>query len=100
MHELTDSHPPPAGSDGRVVQRADAGRDRAHQRGEFLGRRSGWDAIGTVPERRSLENRAQTMVRTAPPTLPDPEKLKEMEDAERERLKALLDAFTLAGNVD
>ena len=60
--------------------------------------------------RRSLENRAkrledglqraQTLVQTAPPSIPDPEEIEEMEDAERERLEALLDAITLAGNAE
>ncbi|MCY4342461.1 MAG: helicase-related protein [Gammaproteobacteria bacterium] len=60
--------------------------------------------------RRSLENRArrledglqraQALVQNAPPSLPDPEELDEMEDADRERLEALLDAITLAGNAE
>ena len=67
-------------------------------------------ASSTYAMRRSLENRAkrleeglkhaQTLVRTAPPTLPDPEEMEEMEDAERERLEALLDAITLTGNAE
>ena len=67
-------------------------------------------ASSTYAMRRSLENRArrleeglkraQATARTAPPNLPDPEELEEMEDAERERLEALLDAITLAGNAD
>ena len=60
--------------------------------------------------RRSLENRArrleeglkraQTLAQSAPPSLPGPEELEEMEDAERERLEALLEAITLAGNAE
>ena len=67
-------------------------------------------ASSTYAMRRSLENRARrleeglkrarTIAQTAPPTLPDPEELEEMEDAERERLEALLDAVTLAGNAE
>ena len=67
-------------------------------------------ASSTYAMRRSLENRArrldeglksaQTLARTAPPTLPDPEEIEEMEDADRERLEALLDAITLAGNAE
>ena len=67
-------------------------------------------ASSTYAMRRSLENRArrleeglktaQTLARSAPPTLPDPEEIEEMEDAERERLEALLDAITLAGNAE
>ena len=60
--------------------------------------------------RRSLENRArrleeglnraQELLQTAPPTLPDLEELEEFEDAERERLERLLEAVTLAGNAE
>ena len=67
-------------------------------------------ASSTHAMRRSLENRAkrlddglqraQALVQTAPPSLPDPEELDEMEDADRERLEALLDAITLAGNAE
>ena len=67
-------------------------------------------ASSTYAMRRSLENRArplgeglkraQTMAQSAPPTLPDPEELEEMEDAERERLEAFLEAITLAGNAE
>lgn len=67
-------------------------------------------ASSTHAMRRSLENRAkrledglqraQTLVQTAPPSIPDPEEIEEMEDAERERLEALLDAITLAGNAE
>ena len=59
--------------------------------------------------RRSLENRARRLeeglkraehlVRTAPPDI-DWDDLDELEDAERERLERLLEAFTLAGNAD
>ena len=70
-------------------------------------------ASSTHAMRRSLENRAkrlskglqqaQDLVRTAPPTLPDPDELDELdelEDAERERLERLLDAITLTGNAE
>ena len=67
-------------------------------------------ASSTFAMRRSLENRArrlgeklkcaQTMVQTAPPTLPDPDELEEMEDEEREGFEALLDAITLADNAE
>ena len=67
-------------------------------------------ASSTCALRRSLENRArrleeglkraQDMARSAPPRLPDPDEIEEMEDAERERLEALLDAITLAGNAE
>ncbi len=67
-------------------------------------------ASSTHAMKRSLENRAkrledglqnaQALARTAPPTIPDPEEIEEMEDAERERLEALLDAITLAGNAE
>ena len=60
--------------------------------------------------RRSLDNRArrleeglkraQDLVRTAPPNIPDPEELEEFEDAERERLERMLEAITLAGNAE
>jgi superfamily II DNA or RNA helicase len=56
----------------------------------------------------SLENRArrleiglkkaQELASTAPPDLPDPEDLEEMDEGDRERLEALLEAITLAGN--
>ena len=36
----------------------------------------------------------------APPILPDPEDIEEMDDHERERLEEFLDAITLAGNAD
>ena len=37
---------------------------------------------------------------TAPPTLPDPEDIEEMEDTERERLEEMIEAITLAGNAE
>jgi superfamily II DNA or RNA helicase len=56
----------------------------------------------------SLENRAkrlelglkkaQEIARTAPPDLPDPEDLEEMDEGDRERLEAMLEAISLAGN--
>ncbi|MEK6716442.1 MAG: SNF2-related protein, partial [candidate division NC10 bacterium] len=65
-------------------------------------------ASSTYAMHRSLENRshrlqeglrrADELLRTAPPEIPDPEEIEEMEEAERERLEALLDAITLAGN--
>ncbi|MCY4157207.1 MAG: helicase-related protein [Gammaproteobacteria bacterium] len=67
-------------------------------------------ASSTHAMRRSLENRAkrledglqsaQALARTAPTAIPDPEEIEEMEDADRERLEALLDAITLAGNAE
>jgi superfamily II DNA or RNA helicase len=67
-------------------------------------------ASSTYAMRRSLENRArrleeglkraQDLARQAPPDLPDPDELDEMEDSERERLEAMLEAITLAGNAD
>ncbi len=67
-------------------------------------------ASSTHAMRCSLENRAkrledglqraQNLIQTAPPSIPDPEEIEEMEDAERERLEALLDAITLAGNAE
>ena len=67
-------------------------------------------ASSTRAMRRSLENRArrledglkraQDLVRQVPPDLPDPEDLDEMEDSERERLEAMLEAMTLAGNAE
>jgi superfamily II DNA or RNA helicase len=65
-------------------------------------------ASSTRAMRRSLENRvrrlqeglkhAQELARQAPPDLPDPEELEEMEDSERERLETMLEAITLAGS--
>jgi superfamily II DNA or RNA helicase len=56
----------------------------------------------------SLENRArrlelglkkaQEIARTAPPDLPDPEELEEMDEGDRERLEAMLEAVSLANN--
>jgi superfamily II DNA or RNA helicase len=67
-------------------------------------------ASSTHAMRRSLENRArrleeglkraQDMARLAPPELPDPEELEEMEENERERLEAMLEAVTLAGSAE
>ncbi|MBI4027458.1 MAG: DUF3883 domain-containing protein [Verrucomicrobia bacterium] len=67
-------------------------------------------ASSTYAMRHSLQNRvrrleeglklAQEMARNAPPDLPDPEDLEEMEETERERLEALLEAITLAGNAE
>jgi superfamily II DNA or RNA helicase len=67
-------------------------------------------ASSTYAMRRSLENRArrleeglkraQDLVRHAPPDLPDPEELDEMEDTDRERLEAMLEAVTMAGSAD
>src|SRR5213594_1153673 len=67
-------------------------------------------ASSTYAMRHSLENRArrleeglkhaQDLVRQAPPDLPDPEELDEMEESERDRLEALLEAITLAGSAD
>ena len=60
--------------------------------------------------RRSLEKRArrleeglkhaQDLARLAPPDLPEPEELDEMEESERERLEAMLEAITLTGNAE
>ncbi len=59
---------------------------------------------------RSLVNRAerldrglaqaQDLARTAPPDLPTPDELEEMEEHDRERLERLLDAVTLAGKAE
>jgi len=67
-------------------------------------------ASSTYAMRRSLENRArrletglkhaQDLARQAPPVLPDPEELEEMEESERDRLESLLEAVTLAGSAD
>ena len=66
-------------------------------------------ASSTYAMRQSLENRArrleegldraQSLVQAASPSLPDPEEIKEMEDAERERIEVLA-AITLAGNAE
>lgn len=65
-------------------------------------------ASSTYAMRRSLENRAkrleeglkraQDLARLAPPDLPDPDELDEMEERDRERLEATLEAMTLADN--
>ncbi len=65
-------------------------------------------ASSTYALRHSLENRArrledglkqaQELARQAPPDLPSPEEVEEMEDTERERLEKTLEAITLAGN--
>ncbi len=65
-------------------------------------------ASSTYAMRRSLENRvkrlqeglrrAQELLRSAPPELPDTEELEEMEDVERERLESLLEAMTITQN--
>ena len=67
-------------------------------------------ASSTRAMRRSLENRARRLedglgrardlARKAPPDLPDPEELDELEDAERERLEKILEAVTLAGDAE
>ena len=67
-------------------------------------------ASSTHAMRRSLENRArrledglkraQALAREAPPRLPDPEDLDELEDAERARLEKMLEAITLTGNAE
>ena len=67
-------------------------------------------ASSTYSLRRSLEKRArrledglkraQELIATVPPVLPDPEELEEMEESERERLEAMLEAVTLAGSAD
>ncbi len=67
-------------------------------------------ASSTRALRRSLENRAkrlgenlaraEELARTAPPSLPDPEDLDELEDAERERIERTLEAITLTGSAD
>src|SRR5260221_9216710 len=67
-------------------------------------------ASSTRAMRRSLENRArrledglkraQDLARLAPPDLPDPDELDEMEEGDRERLEAMLEAITLAGSAN
>src|ERR1700732_2379720 len=67
-------------------------------------------ASSTYALRRSLENRArrlteglknaQELARIAPPDLPDPSEIEEMEEGERERLETMLEAITLASNAD
>ena len=65
-------------------------------------------ASSTFAVRRSLEkrakrladalSRAQQLAAFAPPVLPDPEELEEMEDLERERVEEMIEAITLANN--
>ena len=67
-------------------------------------------ASSTYAMRHSLDNRArrleeglkraQDLVRQAPPDLPSPDEVEEMEESERERLEEMLEAITLAGNAD
>ena len=67
-------------------------------------------ASSTRAMRLSLENRARRLeeglkkakeiAQTAPPDLPDPEELDEMEEGDRERLERVLEAISLAGNAD
>lgn len=67
-------------------------------------------ASSTRAVRCSLENRAkrlelglkraQELARTAPPQLPDPDELEEMDEAERERLEDLLEAVSLAEDAE
>lgn len=67
-------------------------------------------ASSTRALRRSLENRAHRLeeglkrataiAQSAPPDLPDPEELDEMEEADRERLERMLEAISLAGNAE
>lgn len=65
-------------------------------------------ASSTHAMRHSLDNRArrleeglkraQELAMKAPPDIPTPDELEEMEDHEREKLEELLEAITLAGN--
>ncbi len=67
-------------------------------------------ASSTYALRHSLENRARRLseglkrardlARTAPPDIPSPDELEEMEDHEREKLEELLEAITLTANAD
>ncbi|MBM4078487.1 MAG: DUF3883 domain-containing protein [Planctomycetes bacterium] len=67
-------------------------------------------ASSTYAMRHSLQNRArrleeglkraQELARQAPPDIPSPDEVEEMEEAERERLEEMLEAITLAGNAD
>jgi superfamily II DNA or RNA helicase len=67
-------------------------------------------ASSTYAMRHSLENRAtrlseglkraRELSRLAPPDLPTPEELEEMEDFERERLEEILEAITLTENAE
>jgi superfamily II DNA or RNA helicase len=93
------------------VRAAAAGEDpRARAIGFLMSLYQRRLASSTFAMRRSLENRAhrledglkraQDLAGLAPPDLPDPEELEEMEASERERLEALLEAVTLAGSAD
>ena len=67
-------------------------------------------ASSTYAMRHSLENRvkrleeglkrAQELIHLMPPELPDAEEIEEMEDYERDKLEAILEAITLAGNAE
>jgi len=67
-------------------------------------------ASSTRAMRHSLQNRAdrlekglekaQELVKLAPPDLPDAEEMEEMEENERARLEEMLEAVTLAGNAE
>lgn len=67
-------------------------------------------ASSTHALHQSLENRAKRLqtnlaraheiAREAPPELPDPDELEEMDEGDRERLERILDAVTLAQNAD
>jgi len=67
-------------------------------------------ASSTFALRQSLENRArrledgleraQDLARQAPPEIPDPEEMEEMDDAEREKLERILEAVTFAQRPD
>ena len=67
-------------------------------------------ASSTYALRQSLENRANRLedrlvraheiLRDAPPELPSPEEIEEMEDVERERFEAILDAITFTQRPD
>jgi superfamily II DNA or RNA helicase len=67
-------------------------------------------ASSTYALRHSMENRAKRLedglkrakelIRQAPPYIPTPEELDEMEDLERERLEEIIEAITLTGNED
>ena len=67
-------------------------------------------ASSTYAMRHSLENRvkrledgikhAQELIHLMPPELPDAEEIEEMEEYEREKLEAILEAITLAGNAE
>ena len=67
-------------------------------------------ASSTYGLRHSLENRARRLeeglerahelASEAPPELPDPSELEEMEDSERERLESIIEAITLSANTE